>query len=131
MKRLGDGEHDVVVGDRQQQCFLRFAPAHLVESLALRAVAVTTGVVGQLAVAARVALPDVSSERRGAAARDGTNGARLLVAQPGESIRVVTEDLAQFQLRAPASLVAREALHASAPPASTLGSRDRLLPTRW
>ena len=64
------GEHDVKVRHRQEFCFARGEPSLGHRALALRAVPVATGVVGDLGVVTRFAARDVAPERRGAAALD-------------------------------------------------------------
>ena len=62
---------------QQQMLLLSFEPAKLLAALALGAMPVPTGVVGDLAVIAAVALLDVATEGRSAAVEDGSHHACL------------------------------------------------------
>ena len=69
---VGQREDDVEVGDGEQVGAAGLEPVLLGEQLALRAVAVATGVVDGAAVSAAVTLFEVTAEGGGAAGREGT-----------------------------------------------------------
>ena len=108
---VGDGadrgrqrEHDVEVGDRQQLGLARLEPGLRRPPLALGAVAVAAGVVGDARVRAVLAALDMTAERRGAADLDRRHDAQLAEAHmagvggtPG--LAVAAEDIRHLQLR--------------------------------
>jgi hypothetical protein len=99
MEYVGNGEDDVVVLGGQQRALLALDPAHLVESLALGAMSVATGVMGDLAVATAVTLVEVTAEGRCAAARDRRDGTCLVVAQGGQMEAVLAEEVGKLPSR--------------------------------
>lgn len=98
VKRVGHGEDDVVVLDRQQMFSLGFEPAELLAALAFGTVPVPAGVVGDLAVIAAVALLDVAAEGGGAAVEDGAHDARLPAVEMRDCIAALAEDVSQLEL---------------------------------
>jgi hypothetical protein len=99
----------------QQVALLRLAPARLLEVLALGAMAVATAIEGNQTVSAGVTLVDVSTQSCRSALGDIADDSRLLAAQSGEPIGVLSEDVGEFRLRAArAARMARRAGHGSA-----------------
>ena len=106
---VGDGgdrgrqrEDDVEVADRQQIGLARGEPVPRRRALALRAVPVAAGVVGDPAVAAVLAAHDMAAERRAAALLDRRHHLELAEAQvPGIGLApggaVATEDVGDLQ----------------------------------
>ncbi len=74
------GEDDVVVGNRQQLGLAVFEPSPRGGRLALRAVAVAAGIVGDAFVRAVLAALDVSAERGGPAGLDRRHDLQLVEA---------------------------------------------------
>ena len=115
VKGVGDGEDDVMILNGQQVALLRLAPARLLEVLALGAMAVATAIEGNQTMSAGVALVDVSTQSCRSALGDIADDSRLLAAQSGEPIGVLSEDVGEFRLRAArAARMARRAGHGSA-----------------
>jgi hypothetical protein len=75
--RRRQGEDDVVIGDRQKLRLALFEPLPRRRALALRAVAVAAGVVGDAFVRAVLAALDVSAERGGPAGLDRRHDLQL------------------------------------------------------
>jgi hypothetical protein len=75
--RRGQGEDHMVVLDRQQISLTRLEPAPRGTRLALRAVPVAAGVVGDLNLLAGFATQDMSTERRATALLDGRHHLEL------------------------------------------------------
>ncbi len=115
MERIGNSENDVVVLDRQQMLLLGFEPAKLLTTLALGAVSVPTGVVGDLAVIATVALADVTTEGRGTAVEDRSHHTSLPTAEIRHGIAALTKHVGQFEFWSISTAVLdRRARHVSA-----------------
>ena len=98
----GQGEHDVEVGDRQQFGLPLFEPAGPFRVLALGAMPVTAGVVGNPAVSAAAAFLDMAAERRRAAGFNGPHDSQVLEREPVRgpvSGAVLPEDAGQFEAR--------------------------------
>jgi hypothetical protein len=75
---------------------------------------IPTGVVGDLAVIAAVALMDMTAEGRGATVEDGSHHARLPTVER-DLIAALAEDVGQLELRSISTAVLyRRARHASA-----------------
>ncbi len=107
---LGDrrrqGEDDVEVRHRQQLGLPGREPFGAGQPLALRAVAVAAGVVGDAGRAAIVALLDMAAERRRPARRDGAHDAPLDAAEMAgmrlpKRLAVAAEDIRHLQSRTP------------------------------
>jgi len=115
VERIGNSEDDVVVLDRQQMLLLSFEPAALLAALAFGTVSVPTGVIGDLAVIAAVALVDVTAEGRSTAIEDGTHHARLPTVETRHLIAALTENVGQLEFRSITTAVLdRRARHVSA-----------------
>ena len=80
----GQGEHHVVIVHRQQLGLPRLEPAARGTALALRAMPVAAGVVGDLVGAAAFAAQDMPAQRRAAALLDGRHDLEL---HPGSGAR--------------------------------------------
>ena len=81
--RRRQGEDDVVVGNRQQLGLALVEPLPRRRALALRAMAVAAGIVGDALVRAVLAALDVSAERGGAAGLDRRHDLQLAEARHG------------------------------------------------
>jgi hypothetical protein len=108
VREVGDGrgerEHHVVILDRQQVGLAGIEPALGRGALALGAVAVAAGVVGDLIGPAALAAQHVSTQCRTAALLDGRHDLQLRQAQvPTQGIaprwRVLAEDVGDLQGR--------------------------------
>ena len=75
--RRWQGEDQVIVVHGQEVCLASFQPAPGGAGLALRAVAVAAGVVGDLSMLTGRALQNMAAERRAAAAFDGRHDLEL------------------------------------------------------
>jgi len=94
---------------------LSLEPAELPAALALGAMPVPAGVVGDLAVIAAVALVEVTAERLGATAVDCPLHECPPTAETRHGIAALTEDVGQLELRLISTAVMdRRARHASA-----------------
>jgi hypothetical protein len=124
MERARDGEDQVEVGNRQEIQSPRLLPSDPLQSLALGTVPVPTGVVRDLLVpAAVVALPEMATQRRGAATLDRGDGPALLRAKTAQPVAVETKDVRQLR----ATGLGRPGAHGQAAGSSTLstsGSRS-------
>ena len=67
---IGQGEDQVMIGDRQDRGALALAPGERGQALAARAVAIATGVVEERRLAAAVAFEEQAAEGLGAAGAD-------------------------------------------------------------
>ena len=94
---------------------MSFEPAKLLAALALGTMPVPTGVIGDLAVIAAVALVDVTAEGRSTAIEDGTHHARLPTVETRHLIAALTENVGQLEFRSITTAVLdRRARHVSA-----------------
>jgi hypothetical protein len=103
-RQRGQGENDMKVRYRQQFGLSGGEPLETHQPLALRAMAVTTGVVGVARQAAVVAPLDMAAERRCPARGDGTHDASLDAAEMTgmrllERFAVAAEDIRHLQGR--------------------------------
>jgi hypothetical protein len=114
MESIGDGEDDVVVLDRQQMLLLCGEPAKLLKSLTLRAVPISTRIVGDLPMPAPVTLVKVTAEGRGATTQDVSHHTRLLTVESRKLICELTKDVGKLQLGStPTAVRRRRAVHGS------------------
>lgn len=102
--RRRQGENDMVIGDRQQLSLARREPIGRRSPLALRAMAVAAGVVGEAGMGAVLASLDMAAERRGTAGLNGRHNAELRRAHmPGTRrtprLAVAAEDIRHLQHR--------------------------------
>jgi hypothetical protein len=95
----------MVVFDGQQVLLLSLEPSSLIQALAFGAMAIPARVVGDLLVSTAIALLDMASQGGGAAVEDGPNDARLLAAEGGQMIGVLSKDVGQLQRGALAAAV--------------------------
>ena len=97
-----NGEYDVEIFDRQQFSPPAFEPLCPLRVLALRAVAVTAGVVSDAAVIAMAAFFGMAAQRGGTAALDGAHDAQLCERQrmaAAVSFAVLPENIGQLKGR--------------------------------
>lgn len=99
VQRIGYGEDDVVVLDRKQMLLLGFEPSPLPVTLTLGTVSIPAGVVGDDAMVTAIALLDVTTERGGTTAQDGSYHASLPAVEPQQRVVAPAEDVGQLELR--------------------------------
>ena len=92
----GDREDDMEVRDGQEIPLLGVHPAHGLQPLALGAMPIPTGVVGNLLMAALRARTPMVAQRGRAAVGDGPQDVVLSGAEPGELARVLAHDVGEL-----------------------------------
>ena len=103
----GHGEDEVEVLDGEQITLLGLDPPGFVQSLALGAMPIAAGVVGELLMAAGLTLTAVAAERGRAALGDGLQHAPLLQGEAVEFVGMGAHDIGQF----PAAGAGRRGAH--------------------
>ena len=116
--RRRQGEHDVIIGNRQQLRLAVFEPSSRRGRLALRAVAIAAGIVGDPFVRAVLAALDVSAERGCATGLDRRHDLQLGEAHvPGVGLSprrpVGAKDVGDLEARPRHAAVVRRAASSS------------------
>ena len=107
---VGQGEDHMKVADRKEQCALRLEPLRSREALALRAVSIAAGVVGDACGAAAVAGVEVPAQSRRSAPLDGPHCSILGFGEPvlaAVVLAVSAKDLCDFKPWSPPSFSCR------------------------
>jgi hypothetical protein len=120
-------EDDVMIGDREQVVGSGFQPLGAARSLALGAMTVAAGAIGDLLMAALVTAAHPPAQSSGAAESDVPKGFSLLAREgmiPLEVRLTAAEDIGRFQpmphhrLRSPPGVVANRSAARGFPPAA-------------
>jgi len=101
-KRIRQGEHDVIVSDREQLLLTSFKPPGFSQRLALGTVSVATRVVDRHPISAARALVEMTAKRRCSTLHDRAHHPALLSSDEAsvlleESFPVPTDDIGDFK----------------------------------